>query len=94
MVTVILNVQLLASLTVTVCVPAGNVLNVAEAPKAPPFKLYIYPGVPPVAETVTLPVDPPKQLTLVCAVMLAEGPPGTVAVTVTEAEHPFASVIV
>jgi hypothetical protein len=44
--------------------------------------------------TVADPLFPPKQFTLVNAVMLAVGPPLLTTVTVRVSTHPFASVIV
>jgi hypothetical protein len=59
------------------------------------FQLYVHGAVPPVGVTVALPVVPPKQFTLVVAVMLAaNAAAGCVMVAVAVVVHPPASVMV
>ena len=64
----------LASLTVTVYDPAARLLNVPLAPKVTPSLENVYGLVPPEADTVTLPVEAPKQATLVWELIEAETP--------------------
>ncbi len=58
-------VQLLASLTVTVYVPAAKLVKDVEAWNVVPLIEYVYGAVPPVADAVIVPLVPPKQETLV-----------------------------
>ena len=53
------------SLTVTVYEPAARLLKVPLEPKCVPSIEYVYGEVPPEPATVTLPVEAPKQATLV-----------------------------
>ena len=84
MVTVTEVEQLLASVTVYVYVPALKLLIVP---------VPVYGAVPPVALMVTLPLLPPKQLTLVC-VKLAANTAGWVTLPEVTEVHPLASVTV
>ncbi len=59
---------------------------------APPAQRIVYGEVPPVAVTVTLPVVPAKQDTLVMAFVEAKAAAGWVMVAETFAVHPLASV--
>ena len=70
MVVVSVSVQPLASVIVTVYVPAVNEEAVAEEPP-PPDHAYVLVPVPPVAEAVADPLEPPKQDTFVVVPMLA-----------------------
>jgi len=70
MVVVSVSVHPLASVTVTVYVPAVNEEAVAEEPP-PPDHAYVLVPVPPVAEAVADPLEPPKQDTFVVVPMLA-----------------------
>src|SRR5688572_30292071 len=82
----------LASVTVTVYVPAVRPVALALVPPEG-AQLYEYAGVPPPAVAVALPVFPPKQRT---GVMVAEtvSNVGCVIVTVAVLVHPLASVTV
>lgn len=85
-----------ASVTVTTNVPAVSPVAVA-VPCPPPgagAHTYVNGPVPPLIATVADPLLPPKQLTLVDAVMLAVGPPLFTTVTVRCNVQPFASVMV
>jgi hypothetical protein len=53
---------------------------------------YVYGPVPPEAATVAEPLLPPKQETLVVAVIVAVGEPALGTVTEAVPVHPFASV--
>ena len=85
------KVHPLASVTVTVYVPAVNPL--IDEVIAVVLHRYEYPGVPPPAVTLAVPLDPPKQLTAVALheAVTAVGEP-TVDWHVNV--HPLASVTV
>ena len=59
-----------ASVTVTVYVPAASALAVVPVPPLGAHE-YVYGDVPPVAVTVAVPVDPPKQIASVLTVLAA-----------------------
>ena len=66
--TVVIAVQLLASVAVTVYVPAVKPLVVAEV--EPVLQTKVFVPVPPVADAVAVPLLPPKQvLTLLWLVL-------------------------
>lgn len=91
-VTVRFVVQPLASDTVQIHVPAVKLFAVAVFCTGVVFQLWTYGVVPPVTATVALPVLPPKQPTLVCALKLvASAAAGCRMVTLLAVEHPFAS---
>ena len=72
--------------------PAANPPKVPLATNVIPSIEYVYPGVPFVPVTVTLPVLPPLQSTLVCELMIpATAVAGCVMVTETVEVHPLAS---
>ena len=84
-----------ASVTVQFQLPAGN--PVAEGPLCAGrvFHPKEYGAVPPFALMVALPVEPPKQFTFACALMLVErAAPGWVIVAVLVVVQPRASVTV
>lgn len=79
-------VQPLVSVTVNVYVPAAKPVCAGET---------LYPGVPPVETTTTLPLLNPKPVALVCEAILALKAVGLAIVTDDEvATHPFASLAV
>jgi len=84
-------VHALASVAVTVYVPAVSVLM--DAVVAPVFQLYVAVPVPPVELAVADPLLPPKQLMLVTDVV-ATNAAGWVMATVAVAVHELASVAV
>jgi hypothetical protein len=86
-------VQLLASVTVTVYVPAASPVAVAAVPPVG-VQTYVYVPVPPVPLTVAVPFDPLSQETFVCAAAVATKAVGCVTVKLCEAVHPLASVVV
>jgi len=92
MVVVSVSVQPLASVIVTVYVPAANPELIAAVP--PLLHAYVYAVVPPEAEAVADPSDAPLQLTLVGVPMAAVNTVGCVIVTVSVSVQPFASVTV
>ncbi len=92
MVTVSVSVQPLASVTVTVYVPAARLEAVAEV--APLDQAKEYDVVPPVAEAVASPSLPPLQLTLSVYAVAATSTAGSVIVTEAESVQPLASVTV
>ena len=68
MVTLVVDVQLLASVAVTVYVPAVKPVVVAEV--EPVLQTKVFVPVPPVADAVAVPLLPPKQvLTLLWVVL-------------------------
>ena len=68
MVTLVVDVQLLASVAVTVYVPADRPVVVFEV--EPVLQTKVFVPVPPVADAVALPLLPPKQvLTLLWVVL-------------------------
>ena len=74
--------------------PAAKPVAVAAGPPEG-AQAYDNAPVPPEAVTVAEPVDPPKQFTLVCAVIEAEtAVAGSVMVAVAVVVQPFASVTV
>jgi len=83
----------LASVIVTVYVPASSPVAVADVCAGDVSQLYVYGAVPPEAKAVAEPFAAP-QVASVVASILAEGPPMSLIVAVAMAEHPFASVIV
>mgnify|MGYP006961380426 CR=1 FL=1 len=82
------TVQLLASRTVTVYVPAVNPL--IEAVVWPELHAYVNVPVPPDAVTVAVPLLPPLQLTFVCDVVAVIAV-GSVIVTLRTTVQLFAS---
>ncbi len=86
--------QLLASLTVTQCCPAGKPVLVAVV--FPFAHRNVYGAVPPLPEAVAEPVDCPKQLTftIVPELIVAVTAVGCVIVTDAVAVQPLASVVV
>ena len=93
MITVSVSVQPLASVTVTVYVPAESEDAAAEV--APEDQLYEYPGVPPAPEAVAAPSLPPLQLTFVGdPIEVDTAVAGSVMVMVSVSVQPFASVTV
>lgn len=91
MTTLAVVVQELASVTVTVYVPAVNADFVADVP--PPVQLYVYDVVPPVTVAVADPVEPPLHKTFV-PVTLALSAVGCVTVALAVVVHELASVTV
>src|SRR5439155_4501765 len=71
MVALAVAVQPLASLTVTMYVPAPRLVAVASFCTGLVFHENVLLPVPPLALAVALPLLPPKQSTLTCALMLA-----------------------
>ena len=76
-------VQSLISCTETICAPAASPLKVPDDWYAPPSRLYWYGDVPPAADKVTLPVEPPKQSTFICETMAPVRGAGCVMTTLT-----------
>jgi len=68
-VTLVVAVQLLASVAVTLYVPADKPVAVAEV--EPVLQTKVFVPVPPVADAVALPLLPPKQATELLWVALA-----------------------
>jgi pyridoxal biosynthesis lyase PdxS len=91
-VTVVDVVHPLASVAVTVYVPAVRLLLVAVVD--PVFQRYEYPAVPFAANAVAPPVDPPLHNTLVVEGIEIVSGVGCVIVAVVDVVHPFASVAV
>lgn len=76
MVTVVVAWHPTLSVTVTDQTPDVNPVQFAVlCAGAGSFHKYVYPGVPPDAVTVALPLLPPLQLTFVCEVIVAVGAP-------------------
>ena len=95
MVTVAIAVQLLASVTVTVYIPAVNPVAVAEVCcMGMVFNKKVKPPVPPALVTVAVPSFPPLQVTLVELVMVAVIEEDSVIVTLSIAVQPLPSVAV
>ena len=92
MVTVSVSVQPLASVAVTIYVPAARPL--AVAPEAPLDQVYVTTPVPPDDEAVAEPLEPPKQLTGVGAAIAATSAAGCEIVVVAVVLQLFASVTV
>ena len=81
--------QFLASVTVTVNVPAPNPETVI--PDAPLFQLYVKAAVPPETVAKTLPVEVPKQATSDNTEALTTPPPVFPISAADVTVHPFAS---
>src|SRR6185312_3244777 len=85
-------IQLLASVIVTVYVPAAKPVAVAAVPPLGD-QLYVLVPVPPLAVMVAEPFVPPLQLTLVCDDTLDVSAAGSVMVTCCVLVQLLASVI-
>jgi hypothetical protein len=94
MVTQATELQLLASLTVTQCCPAGKPVLVAVV--VPFAHRKVYGTVPPDPATVAEPVDCPKQFTFTvdAELIVAVTALGCVSVTLAVAVQPLLSVVV
>ena len=91
--TEVTEVQPFASVAVTLYVPAAKPVAVAEV--WPLFHKYVMVPVPPVPAAVAAPFAPPKQETLVEALIVTETAlAGCVIVTVAVSVQPLASVTV
>jgi hypothetical protein len=89
---VLADVHPFASVIVQVYDPAGRLPAVAAVPPDGDHE-YVYDGIPPVAETVALPLLPPLQEMLTCDVVTTMAV-GSVIVVLAVALHPLSSVIV
>ena len=63
----------------------------STSPKVVPIQLYIYPGVPPITLTLTVPLFPPTQLTSVVSNDNERPVPGWFKSKVSRAEQPCES---
>src|SRR5207247_1704738 len=95
MVALAVAVQPLASLTVTMYVPAPRLVAVDPFCTGLVFHENVLLPVPPLALAVALPLVPPKQSTLTCALMLEiDAVSGCVMVALAVAVQPLASLTV
>src|SRR5947208_1871115 len=95
MVALAVAVQPLASLTVTMYVPAPRLVAVEPFCTGLVFHENVLLPLPPLALAVALPLVPPKQSTLTCALMLAlNAVSGCVMVALAVAVQPLASLTV
>ena len=91
---VMTTLQPTASLTVTLYVPAARPAKIFKMTGVPPFKLYVYGAIPPVALTVIIPVFRPHKFPTVVAVAASvdEGTAFTVRLLGTDVHAPFLAV--
>jgi hypothetical protein len=87
-------VQPLLSVTVTVYRPAGRAVAVMAVCIGELFHEYVYGAVPPAGIAVAVPVELPKQFTLVWLVVAVSAAAGWVTVAFAVVVHPLLSVTV
>ena len=91
-VTLAVSIQPLASVIITLCVPAHREFAVSKVCAEGSSHEYAYGPTPPAPEAVASPSQRPLQLALLLPEIDTTRAPGSVIAVATESEHPFASV--